>query len=478
MEEKLRDYFQDMVVYKNLKKSNFFSALSLPSFLRDWLLKRFANEDGNFDIDEIGIYIKKVFPRKDEWNSIKDRIKDCEKVKFLAKINIDINLSSGETTFELPDFNLKNKETIIEQYVWDRYKDQLLKGRDVWGVIELGYKPFVSKQEPGKIQLLSFQNFCPYEIDLEYYKDARNQFTIEEWIDVILGAIDYNPHGYENDLQKSTVIQRLLPFIEKRVNLIELAPKGTGKSYLFGNISKNGWLSSGGAISRAKLFYDLQKKTDGLLSLYDFVALDEIQTVSFPDPDEVKAGLKGYLESGKFTVGNIERVGDAGVILLGNIKYENMDTGVDMFNELPKVFHESALIDRFHGFIKGWDIPRMHDDLKINGWALNSEYFSEIIHQLRGDVSYRAIVDELVCVPEKSDTRDTEAVKRLSTGFLKLLFPNVRNTGDVNLIEFQNYCLTPAIKMRETIKKQLGIIDMEYRHKGVPYFRLRTQHGE
>ncbi len=269
------------------------------------------------------------------------------------------------------------------------------------------------------------------------------------------------------------MLTRLLPFVEKRLNLIELAPKGTGKSYLFGRVSKFGWLSSGGVMSRAKMFYDISKRTQGLVCNHDFIALDEVQTITFADVDEMRAALKGYMESGVFTVGNYEGVADAGIILLGNIKKENMDEYLDMFADLPKEFHESALLDRFHGFIKGWDIPRMHDDLKMTGWALNSEYLCTILHMLRSDVSYRSIVDRLIEVPEKADTRDTEAVKRLSTAFLKLLFPNVEKESDIRATDFNRYCLKPAVRMRATIIKQLGIIDSEFKGKNMPNFTIK-----
>lgn len=268
------------------------------------------------------------------------------------------------------------------------------------------------------------------------------------------------------------MLTRLLPFIEKRLNLIELAPKGTGKSYLFGRVSRYGWLSSGGIMSRAKMFYDQSRHMEGLVAGNDFITLDEIQTISFTDTNEMRAALKGYLESGVYTIGNHEGTAYAGMILCGNIKKETMDNDgfSNMFEELPTVFHESALIDRFHGFIKGWNIPRMNDDLKVSGWALNSEYFCSIMHELRDDMSYRAIVDELVVVPDGADTRDTEAVKRISTAYLKLLFPNVRRPGDISSYDFKRYCLDRARKMRDTIKYQLGILDEEYRGKDIPIF--------
>lgn len=211
----------------------------------------------------------------------------------------------------------------------------------------------------------------------------------------------------------------------------------------------------------------------------DYVTLDEIQTITFPDVDEMRGALKSFCENGYCNIGNHRVDGDAGVILCGNIKKETMDEDGfgNMFEELPSVFHESALIERFHGFIKGWYIPRMNDDLKLAGWALNSEYFCSIIHELRNDMSYRAIVDELIEVPEAADTRDTEAVKRIATAYLKLLFPHVRYSNDITAREFKRYCLDRARKMRDTIKYQLGLLDVEYRGKDIPVFSVKSDLG-
>lgn len=488
--EKLRDNFDEMVVYKDLKKTNFFSALSLPAFMRDWLLRKFEDEDGEFDKDELSAFVRKFIPRKDDWNAIKNKIiVEGEKVKFLAKVSVNIDIRTGEVSFCLPEFGLGFKETIIEPTVWEDCKDDLVKGRDIWGMVELGYrapdsfdiefeyeksKSKAKASKDGKIKLISFKNFCPYEIDVDQYKEARKEFTIEEWINVVLGAVDYNASGYKSEEEKLTMLTRTLPFVEKRLNLIELAPKGTGKSYLFGNVSRYGWLSSGGIMSRAKMFYDQSKRREGLIAGSDFVTLDEVQTISFTDTDEMRAALKGYLEQGNFTVGDYKGVADAGVVLCGNIRKEIMDADgySNMFVELPVVFHESALIERFHGFIKGWNIPRMNDDLKVSGWALNSEYFCSILHELRSDMTYRSIVDELIVVPEGADTRDTEAVKRIATAYLKLLFPHVQSVDDISAYDFKRYCLDRAKRMRDTIRYQLGLLDVEYAGKDLPAFTI------
>lgn len=476
MSEKLRQVFSSMVVYKDLKRSNFFTSLSLPSFMRDWLLQKFSDEAGHYDIQEISGFIKQFIPDKNEWGSLKDKIIfEGEHLKFLAKILVDIDISKQEITFEIPAFSLGKKDTFINIDTWNNCKNILPAGRETWGLIELAYKQPEGKT-PGKIELINFENFCPYQIDIEFFKQARQNFNIYEWLDILLGAIDYNSSGYRDEEQKLTMLTRLLPFVEKRLNLIELAPKGTGKSYVFGNMSRYGWLSSGGVMTRSKMFYDIEKSKEGLIVGNDFVVLDEIQTISFGSTDEMRAALKGYLEQGNFTVGNYRGVSDAGVTLCGNINIATMkqDGFADMFTELPEVFHESALIERFHGFIRGWNIPRMNDDLKMQGWALNSEYFCSIMHELRNDIAFRRIVDELILVPKGADTRDTEAVKRICTAYLKLLFPHVKNAGDINAMDFRRYCLDRAVRMREIIKFQVGLLDEEYRKKKLPEFKINS----
>jgi len=477
MTEKLKKYFSDMLVYKSPEQGKFFSALSLPSFMRDWILMKFADGNGIIDKEEVAAYVKKVIPKKEHWEQLKfEMARNYQSVKFLAKVKVEIDITTRTALFSLPDFGVPKKkgEAIADWDSVEMNKEYLLSPNEVWGIVELICDEGNGTRNESKIKMIDFKQFCPYNIDLDYYVEARKGFEIDEWIDVVLSAIDYNPAGYASNTQKLTMLSRLLPFVEKRVNLIELAPKGTGKSYLFSQISKYGWLVSGGSISRAKMFYDISKRTSGLASHYDYVAFDEIQSIAFPDKNEMQGALKGYLESGEYRVGDYRGVGESGLILLGNIEEERMNVNVNMFSNLPEIFHEAALIDRFHGFIKGWDIPRMKENLKVNGWALNVEYFSEIIHLMRNELIYRAIVDDVLEVPKNADTRDTEAIKRICTGFMKLLFPHVRRTEDVKAEEFEQYCLEPAKAMRRVIKTQLGIIDTEFRGKDIPDIKLRN----
>lgn len=403
--ERLRDAFDEMVVYKDLKHSNFISSFKLPSFMRDWVLKRFQDDDGENDIDGAADFIKESIPKKEDWKSILDRVVNYQQtVRFLAKISVNIDIKTQTVTFELPDFGLGFKETVIPSDVWDRCSTALLKTEENWGIVELGYQYPISAKEPGKIKLVDFQDFCPYIADLDAFKSAREDFTLSEWIDILLGAADYNSAGYETSEQKYAVIQRLLPFVEKRLNLMELAPAGTGKSYLFGQVSRHGWLVSG-KVTRAKLIYDINKKKDGVVAVRDFVALDEIREAEYMKDTEIQSALQAIIENGKYRAPDNHEVNvDAGIIFLGNISSSVMNEYQNMFGELPRPFHQPQFLDRIHGFIKGWDLPRMTDDLKVCGWALNSEYFATVMHELRDDPTYRAIVDKLVMLPKGADT--------------------------------------------------------------------------
>lgn len=486
--DKLRRCFESMAVFKDLTQTSLFKTLGLPSFMRDWLLQRFEDGDGVFDADEMQSFVHEFIPKHEDWTRIKDRIVvGFERVKLLAKITVNIDVVTGEVTFSLPDFGLRNKETMIDGDVWEECRGRLVSGHETWGMLELGYRPpddTVRPKIPGKIRLLSFRDFCPYTIDVDYYKSVRNEFTIREWIDVVLGAVDYNADGYDIakakddslpdvETMKLTMLSRVLPFTEKRLNLMELAPMGTGKSYLFGQVSRYGWLSTSDRMTRAKLFYDVGRREPGLVGQNDFIVLDEIQKTVFEDG--MGSVMQGYLEQGTFSVANYSSSADSGFVLCGNIAPEIMreDGYAYMFGNLPKIFQDAAMIDRFHGFIKGWNIPRMSSTLKINGWALNSEYFTAILHLLRDDGSYRHVVDEVVEVPPGADERDTEAVKRLAAAYLKLLFPNVHSPEDVEEQEFVRYCLCPAMRMRSTIRWQMGLMNNQYRGRDLPALKVR-----
>ena len=463
LEDKMRDVFADMVVLKNPERAEFFKNLSLPSYMRDWLVMKFSDENGSIDYDNVLRYIRQYIPGREDYEQFKFEMINGETVRFLARIRVAVDIKTGKTLFELPDFGGIRADAAGEVAidVVNKWKDTLLTESENWGIVELMWsKNFsFSGKATGVVKLIEYNPFCPYSVDLGFYKEALNSFTTEEWIDVLIAAADYNPNGYESEEQKLYFLRRLLPFVEKRVNLMELAPKGTGKSYVYQKISKRGWLISGGTVSRASLVYDNAKKTGGLITRFDFVGFDEIQSMTFVQPNQIQTALKDYMEFGEVQGFDASIVADAGIIVLGNINASKFDINENMMEEVSPVFRESAALDRFHGFIPGWKLPRMHQGLVANGWALNTEYFAEVLHLIRDDLTYATIVDDCLKLPTKCDQRDLTAIKRLCTALVKLIFPNATCRDDIPAEEFIKYCLKPAKDMRSVIKKQLCIID-------------------
>ena len=460
---KIKQIFPDESVYKIPKRYSVFNGKNLPSFIKDWLIKKYTDDLGELDTNGLLNFLDKHIPQKD--SAIKNRLRTHgEEVTILTRFIVEEDIQNNKLRFSIPDLGIKSNEGKIPDYI--AKKNPELKDGEIWGVISLAYIPPEGK-EKGIIELVNFKPFKPYKVDLEYYKQTRNEFTTEEWIDLLIRSMEYNPDGFSSLNQKLQFLSRLLVFVEPNLNLIELAPKGTGKSYIFSNLSKFGWLISGGVVTRAKLFHDIQKKSNGIITMYDFVAMDEIQTIKFSEPDELKGALKSYLEAGTCTVANVRISSLSGMILLGNIPLSEKKIPLTKryFNSLPSFFKESALLDRFHGFIEGWQLPRIKEDLKANGYSLNVEYFSEILHALRNVSDYSSIVTELIDIPKNSDTRDTKAIIKLASAYLKLFFPNIMKSEDINKSEFLNYCLNPAIEKRKIIRQQIHLLDEEFSEK-------------
>ena len=468
LEDKIKEVFADMVVLKDPQRSEYFSNLSIPSYMRDWLVMKSSDDDGAVEYESVRRYIKRYIPNREDFEQYKFQMVNGETVQFLARVRVSVDVKSGKTLFELPDFggSRGGAAGVVAYDVAEQWQDTLLRESENWGIISLNWTMEGTVSRPkGVIRMAGYKPFCPYSVDLDFYRDARQEFNIHEWIDVIISAADYNPDGYRNEegdvceATKLYFLRRLLPFVEKRVNLIELAPKGTGKSYVFEKISKRGWLISGGTVSRASLIYDNAKKTGGLLTRFDYVGFDEVQSITFEQPGQIQQALKHYMEFGEIKGFDAMLTADAGVIVLGNIDAERFDINRNMVANISEVFGESATLDRFHGFIPGWKIPRMTTGMIARGWALNTEYFAEAMHALRDDLRYAAVVDELIDAPSNADKRHMTAIKRLCTAMMKLLFPHVQSAGDISREEFLRYCLNPAVEMRSVIYKQLCIID-------------------
>lgn len=468
---KIRTYFAPMAIYKDPNSTDsLFAGRNLPAFVKDYLLKRFINSEGAVDRGGLTTFLNKVIPQDPA--SVKDRLGMGEEITLLTRFTIYIDLVKSIRRFSIPDLGIKLNEGQIPPYIYERDKGELVDG-EKWGIIKLCLMP----DEGGKknhVEMVDFKPFKPYKsVDVDYLREARKSFTTEEWIDVLISAMEYDADTFASMKQKLEFLTRLFIFIEPRLNVIELAPKGTGKSYVFGNLSKYGWIISGGKVTRAKLLYDKSKEQLGILCNHDYTAFDEIQTIVFQEPAEIQAALKAYLEAGKTTIDNKEITSECGLMLMGNIPLDQNKKPINYryFDSLPNSFRESALLDRFHCFIEGWYLPRISKNMIYKGWTINVEYFSEVMHALRTENVYGMLFDQLVEYEANADMRDFKAVKRIATAAMKLFFPHWKTVADVDLREFDTYCLQPAIYRRGIIKTQCHHIDPEFKTQ-MPQIRV------
>lgn len=477
IDKKIKEYFPGEYINKKLTKKGILSSRALPSFVSDWLISKFSNEE-KINIEGLQKFLDEYLPDKSKSEQFKFKIKhDRRKLSILTNFLVTPDIKSNEDYLEIPILDIKGKEGIAFPEVIKNNPDLLNGGS--WGLGDLAYEPpEMPGKKDGKIILQDFTPFRPFIANLDYYRTIRGKhFTTLEWIDFLLKNMEYEPKSFDSMDSKMKMLSRLLPFVEPRINLFELAPKGTGKSYVFGRLSKYGWLISGGTVSRAQLFYDMSRKRRGIITRFDYIALDEISTINFGSkPDEVIGALKSYLESGTFNVMSHPGEADASFIVLGNIpisEHSHRPVNSNYFETLPEFMQESALIDRFHGFIEGWKLPRIKIGSIGKGYALNSEYFSEILHLLRQDTTMSAIVDSALDIPKNADKRDATAILRIATGFLKLLFPHIKSIKDLDINEFDNYCFSPAFEMREIIREQLHRMDPEF-PDGMPDIKVKS----
>ena len=461
-DEKLKEIFPSETVNKDLSKKGILASRALPSYVVDWLVSRYS--DGT-SLDEAGLqkFLDSYLPDKSKSEEIKHRlICERERVSILAEFRVVPDVRSGEERLEIPILDISGKDGRVSPRIASQNRELLNGG--CWGKGDLSWTEGM-KPGDGRIVLDEFAPFKPFSANLEYYRKARMRFSLDEWIDTMLRSMEYNPDAFESSKQKLLMISRLLPFIEPRINMMELAPKGTGKSYVFGRLTKYGWLISGGSVSRAQLFYDISRKKRGLITRFDYIALDEIQTIKFDKQEEIAGALKGYLESGEYRIAGYHGEAEAGFVLLGNIELSGSGRPKNeiYITLLPNFMQESAFLDRFHILLEGWMLPRISENSIVKGYSLNSDFFAEIMHELRKDTIPASIVSKSIDVPPSSDKRDTTAVKRIATAYVKLLFPHARKLDDISPEDFEMYCLNPAKQMRGIIRKQLHLIDPEFK---------------
>ncbi|MCF2503768.1 BREX system Lon protease-like protein BrxL [Dyadobacter sp. CY107] len=465
MEQELRskiiDIYESSAIDKSLYSSSGLNEQSIPVFVGEWLIDR-QLKGGDWDESvkqQVISFIHKYMPSKDEVEDLKQRLRNGDSVSVLEYISPKVNLNRDETYLE--SGSLGNQKVYVEEFLLTKFP-RLLKG-GLWGLAIYSYR---RNDDGGEVWLSDFKPLQAAAIDFAEYVENRKKFTLDEWIQLLINSLGYSASekGYGTQLKRQALLTRLLPFVQRRVNLFELAPKGTGKSFLFGQFSRYSRLIEGGAVSPAVLFYNENTKVPGLFTQFDVVVFDEAQTLSFSSPDETVAKLKGYLEQGKYSKGKYTVSADAGAVFIANVQIDSKGLPTNksnLFSELPKILQESALLDRIHGILPGWNLPRMTVGALSDGIGFKADFLGEIFHYLRTRLEFDRFVEERSYMIGSKDFRDVRAVMRMSSGFLKLLFPDLENVTEEQYIDF---CLRPAIELRQRLREQLYYIDPEFKN--------------
>ena len=457
-EEKARRLFGEVCVNKSLVQQAGFGTRSIPAFVSEWIVTRNA-PDGVLDAgaqQRIRTFLNKHLPTRDQKEQLKAQLQNGETLTILDQFSVTVDLIKNEYRLSVPC--LDEQRAGIERNIVEQFP--LLLGSGVWGVGKLQYYPPDHVRTQGQIWMIDFRPMQNARLDLDLYCECRAEFTLQEWRDLLIASMGYNPEAYST-AQQMHMLTRLVPLVQERVNMIELAPKGTGKSFVFLNLSRYARLVSGGKVTAAALFYNNATRQPGLLTHYDLVVFDEAQSISFNNPGEIIGVLKDYLESGSFARGGTQKVeSSAGLMLLANIPLDEYKRPrhENLFAELPEFLSETAFIDRIHGILPGWELPRIEQSFVATGMGFKADYFGDVLHNLRSRAGYEQIVQRYNTIVGTSDRRDIIAISRLATGFCKLLFPHGRVEND----DFTAYCLKPAVQLRQRVRDQLSLLDPEY----------------
>lgn len=459
-EEKALQYYDEVCVNKGLVRQASIGVQSIPIYVSEWIVSRHLT-DGKIDSvarQRMRDFINKHLPSKDQKGQLQARLKNGETLLILDTYSVDVNLRSDEYILKIPC--LDDNRAAIESYLIERYP--LLLNGGVWGVGRLEYQPPDETEHlPGQVHMVDFRPMQAASIDIDLYCEYRKHFTVEEWRDLLVSSMGYNPTSYSPEMLM-LLITRLIPIVQERVNLIELAPKGTGKSFVYLNLSRYVRLISGGKVTAAVLFHNNATNQSGLLSHFDVVVFDEAQSLSFDNPHEVIGVLKDYLESGSFSRGGKQQnMATSGIVILANIPLDadNNPRFSNLFLNLPEFLRETAFIDRIHGILPGWKLPRIEEQTISNKVGFKADFFGEVLHNLRHKAGYEDYVKAYGQIIGTNDTRDHNAIIRLASGYLKLLFPNLSPSH----AEFVDYCLRPAASLRQLVRNQLAAMDPEYK---------------
>jgi len=463
---KITDVFsKEIIIDKSLSNiSNGFK--KLPSFVLDYLTSKLVNPDNPQDgISKINSIIDEHFVDSNKKELIKSRIKEIGRYSLIGHIRCRLDESKNEyfaSVSSIEDNNVRISSQILE-----KFGNQLLCD-GCYGTIVINFDP--NTKIKNKNYPFIITDFIPLQItniNIDEYIQKRNLFTTQEWIDFIINSVGFNPEEFTSE-QKLLYICRLIPFVESNVNLIELGPTETAKTHFYRNLSQYGLILSGSNPTVASIFYNKLRRSAGIICYKDFVVFDEISGTKL-DNQELINILKDYLNSGKFSRDKTELSSSCGVVFLGNIdcnreKQEPKNYYQHLFTPLPKKINgDRAFLDRIHAFLPGWKLPRISmSNLSID-FGFQSDYLSEIFHRLR-DKDYSDIINSRIDF-QSAGFRDQQAVTKLSSALLKIIFPSKNQTG-----EELKWIVDLAVSLRQRVVDQLMVINPgEFKNQKIEY---------
>lgn len=446
---KLRENFDGKIVRKDLTKS-IKEGANVPVYVLEFLLGQYCSSDDPTIIEEGVKNVKKIladnYVRPDEAEKIKSLLRQKGSYTVIDRITVRLNIKKD--TYEAEFSNLGVKDIPISEDYPSKF-DRLLCG-GIWCIVQLEY---LYNEEDKNASPILIRKLTPIQmphIELNELKEGRKAFTKEEWMTILLRSI-----GMEADelteREKWLLIARMLPLVENNFNLCELGPRSTGKSHLFKEISPNSILVSGGQTTVANLFYNMARKTVGLVGLWDVVAFDEVAGINFKDKDGIQI-MKDYMASGSFARGKEEKAASASMVFVGNIN-QSVDVLLktsSLFDPFPpEMGTDTAFLDRMHCYIPGWEIPKFRPHHFTNDYGFITDYLAEFIRELRKE-QYGDALDKYFRLGKNLNQRDTIAVRKMVGGFLKLIYPN----GDFTKEQLEEI-LQISLEMRRRVKEQL-----------------------
>lgn len=468
IKDKLRQNFDGKIVRKDLTKK-IKEGANVPVYVLEFLLGQYCSSDDDEVIEQGVQNVKRIladnFVRPDEAQKVLSRLRSRGSHTIIDMVTVRLDIKKDCFFAEFSNLGLANIP-ITDEYP-EKY-DRLLCG-GIWCIVQLDYETegdnnfgiidadgntLQSKQKKQKdISPISIRKLTPIQmphIDIEDLKRGRQAFTKEEWLDVILRSIGMEPDELTYR-EKWLLLTRMIPLVENNFNLCELGPRSTGKSHLYKEISPNSILVSGGQTTVANLFYNMGRKTVGLVGLWDCVAFDEVAGIRFKDKDGVQI-MKDYMASGSFARGKEEKAASASMVFVGNIN-QSVDVLLktsSLFDPFPpEMGTDTAFLDRIHCYLPGWEIPKFRPEHFTNDYGFISDYLAEFIRELR-KTQYGDAIDHYFRLGKNLNQRDTIAVRRMADGYLKLLYPD----GSFTKEEVEEV-LRISLEMRRRVKEQL-----------------------